>query len=277
MEVQVINGISCLKRDVDNIDVYKILLNNRIKGVPLVVKIEDFTVYYQFISGDNLREYVNKKKNLGKLELSNIIISLINILDDLKKINIIHKDLKPENIIVSTEINVYVTDFDVSRVGNEKNTDTTLFGTKGYASPEHFGYNSTTFKSDMYSLGKIIEELDTENQYVSIVNKCTQIDPANRYKDYQGLLSDVMKIREINRRLAIMSLYIFLFIVFMVAAFETPTIPDFVISVAASFILVDIIDYIRVIVTRKKVLKKKLFVSVIVISVLCILYILFDK
>ncbi len=292
MEITVINGVSCLRRDVDNIEVYQTLLNNRIAGVPLVMQVDEYTVYYQFISGINLREYLNNKQKLSNAQISNLIRSLANVLNDLKSLNIVHKDLKPENIIISTEENIYVTDFDVSRVSKEKSADTTLFGTRGYASPEHFGYSSTTYKSDMYSLGKIIEELDTTNRYQSIVDRCIEVDPANRYDDYQELLEELERIDNLNtlkepKGLTIFRenysniviiVYVILFIMFSVnGTSNVKTATDHVLNLAASFLLVDIIDYVRVLVTRKKIVLKKLLVTFIVMAILITISALLEK
>lgn len=283
MELKVVNGIACVKRDVRNVDVYKTLDLNQISGVPPIIKIDGKTVYYQFINGMTLREYLQVHGKMSGEPLTKFIFRLANILEELKKINVVHKDLKPENIVVSHN-DIYLIDFDVSRLSNPKEEDTTLFGTRGYASPEHFGYSSTSFKSDMFSLGRVIEEVDEHFQYRNITSKCTEIDPVNRYNSYKELIMELNKkelkcssfeenIKEKNYELKaayskkMIMIYSIMYIIFFFINFKTVnSFIDLVYNSIACFYIVDIIDYIRVIVKKRKVLKYKLIISGLVIN-----------
>ncbi len=95
-------------------------------------------------------------------------------------------------------------DFDVSRVyREERNMDTHILGTKGYASPEQFGFEQTDCRSDIYSVGVLINVLTTgkhikeklnDGRLKGIIEKCTSISPDNRYSSVKELQIDLNKI-----------------------------------------------------------------------------------
>lgn len=126
---------------------------------------------------------------------------------------IIYRDMKPANIMVKPEGNIKVIDFGIAREYKEMNlADTTVLGTKGYASPEHYGARQTDARSDIYTLGMTLHHLLTgvdprpaDYQYVSIrqwnpelsdgmeviIDKCTALDPDDRYQNCSELLYDL--------------------------------------------------------------------------------------
>ena len=82
---------------------------------------------------------------------------------------IIHKDLKPSNILVSTDGTVKIIDFDAARKYNDTaDTDTCHLGTSGFASPEHYGYSQTDARSDIYSIGAVMYELFSADSFQKI-------------------------------------------------------------------------------------------------------------
>lgn len=273
MELVVIEGVACVKRSVDNIDVYSTLSQHKIQGIPSILRIDGNTVFYQYVNGVTLRELLQRKNSLTPLELTSFIYQTALILKELKDIHIVHKDLKPENIIITQENKVYLIDFNVSRIYVEKESDTTLFGTRGYASPEHFGYSSTSFKSDMYSLGKIIEELDVNFYYRPIAQKCTEIDPVNRYDNYTDIILDLdskqlefilqkkKKTKIINilkplysKKIVFIYFSIYLLLISVLkSTAETLRLVDYLlIYFMAPFLVIDLLDYIRFSLQKKK-------------------------
>ena len=75
---------------------------------------------------------------------------------------IIHRDLKPSNVILS-QAGLAIIDFGIAReFKDESDSDTTHFGTRGFAAPEQFGFGQTTVRSDVYSLGMVLYYLLTE-------------------------------------------------------------------------------------------------------------------
>lgn len=127
-----------------------------------------------------------------------VISDIGNALIFLHGINIIHRDIKPENIIIDKNGCAKLIDFNASRSfsANSKK-DTEILGTIGYASPEQFGITQSGEKSDIYSLGVLLNVMLT-NKHPSdclacgkagkIVLKCTQIDPNSRFKTVEKLI-----------------------------------------------------------------------------------------
>lgn len=132
---------------------------------------------------------------------------------------IIYRDMKPANVMLTPEGKLRVIDFGIAREYKEHNLkDTTSLGTRGYAPPEQFG-RKTDARSDIYSLGVTLFQLvtgrdpclaSTELKPVrqidpklsegieTIIQKCVQHDPANRYQSCVELLYDLEHIGEIG-------------------------------------------------------------------------------
>lgn len=126
---------------------------------------------------------------------------------------IIYRDMKPANIMLKPEGNIKLIDFGIAREYKEQNlADTTVLGTKGYASPEHYGSRQTDARSDIFTLGMTLHHLLTgidprPDDYIyasvrqwnpelsdgieAIIDKCTAIDPDNRYQNCSELMYDL--------------------------------------------------------------------------------------
>ena len=173
-----------------NIEIYKILKNRQIKGIPKVYEIIE-----EYIHGLTL----DKKYNKTDVEtVKKIMEQLCNILKQLHNMNppIIHRDIKPTNIIVSNDDVVYLVDFNISREYDEnQSVDTVIMGTQGYASPEQCGFAQTDCRSDIYSIGMLMKNILMVDEYPDketkslkrIIDKCTSIDPEKRYKNIEKL------------------------------------------------------------------------------------------
>jgi serine/threonine protein kinase len=119
-----------------------------------------------FIKGETVEDYASKMpgKVLHTLEVIDIGIQLTRVLGYLhtRPTPIIFRDLKPLNIMITSEKHIYLIDFGVARLfkrGQAK--DTLAFGSVGYAAPEQYGKAQTTPRSDIYSLGVILHQLLT--------------------------------------------------------------------------------------------------------------------
>lgn len=186
-----------------NIDVYKKIVNIRnmyMARIYEVFKCEDsLIVIEEFINGQTLQSILDNKGPLNDNMAINYIINLCSILELLhnQKPPVIHRDIKPSNIIIDNNGILKLIDFDVSRLyREERNMDTHILGTKGYASPEQFGFEQTDCRSDIYSLGVLLNVLTTgkhikeklnEGSLKSIIEKCTNISPDNRYSSVKEL------------------------------------------------------------------------------------------
>lgn len=158
----------------------------------------------EYISGETLENVLEERKLLSEQEAIKYFTQILEGLKSVHENGVVHRDLTPSNILISTDFVAKVIDFGIAR--NSKKgayQDTCILGTVGYASPEQFGFAQTDGRSDIYALGillnkmltgKLPNEQLTENRKLrKIVEKCTQIDPARRYKTVNQILAEVKK------------------------------------------------------------------------------------
>lgn len=159
----------------------------------------DTYVLEEAIAGETLEEILAQKGTLSEKEVAEIIIKLCDGLSLLHNQNppIIHKDIKPSNIIVKKDGGIKLIDFDISRKYHEnknQDSDTMLLGTRGYLSPEHFmGLGQTAPASDIFSIGITMYKMLTQKQYIdnieyegelrSILDKCLDWNKHQRYQN----------------------------------------------------------------------------------------------
>ena len=138
-----------------------------------------------------IEEYVEKKlpeaEKLSDQQFRSIVWELCCVLEFLHGKGIIHRDIKPSNILLAGDGHIRLIDFDAARIyKGEKEQDTRLLGTRGYAPPEQYGFAQTDERADIYSLGMTLEQLLQEKAdrhgYRRVIRKCTQLDPEKRYQ-----------------------------------------------------------------------------------------------
>lgn len=196
-----------------NIDVYKKMQELNIKSIAKIYEIFELKgkliIIEEFINGSTLEEILEDE---GKIENEKVILYMISLCDFLISIHslnppIIHRDIKPSNIIISNDNVLKVIDYDASRFYKFKeNTDTILLGTQGYASPEQYGFTQTDERSDIYSMGVLMNVLTTgehpnicknNSGLKDVISKCTKILADHRYQSAKELKRDLIK--KINR------------------------------------------------------------------------------
>ena len=179
--------------------VYETIKNINSKNMPKIyeiLEVEDkLIIIEEFINGYTLQEILEKENKLDEKEVIRYMISLCDVLNEIHSLSppIIHRDIKPANIIISNDNVLKLIDFDISRTYKDgENIDTTLLGTKGYASPEHFGFDQTDCRSDIYAMGVMMNVLTTGKHIKEelnstllkdIIKKCTNISAQKRYSD----------------------------------------------------------------------------------------------
>ena len=164
---------------------------------PNIVSIYDVgnedNLYYivmELIQGKTLKEIINEDGVLSWKWSVNIAIQIASALETAHKHNIIHRDIKPHNIIITEDGMAKVTDFGIAKAVS--NSTITAFGTTigsvHYFSPEHARGGYTDAKSDLYSLGIVMYEMLTgkvpfdADTPVSVALKQVQEDPIEPIK-----------------------------------------------------------------------------------------------
>lgn len=198
---------------IDQKDVYEYLLNNHIKNVPEIYDIKYLNDYivvlYEYINGVTLTEYLNdtylkinsENYNYDINTFYKLIYSLLDIVKNLQNSNqIIHKDIKPDNIIITDNNELYLIDFDSAKIYTNQNKKTQLLVSIGYAAPEQYGFGTTNMQTDIYAIGKIIDDFTTiiDNNDLSkkikpIINKCCELNYKDRYKNISHLKADIYR------------------------------------------------------------------------------------
>lgn len=136
---------------------------------PNVVNVYDVGVengiYYivmELVEGITLKKYIEKRGRLPYKEAVSIAIQVANGMDAAHKHNIVHRDIKPQNIIISKEGKVKVTDFGIAKVASSATINTSAsMGSVHYISPEQARGGYSDERSDIYSLGITIFEMLT--------------------------------------------------------------------------------------------------------------------
>ncbi len=187
---------------------------------------EDRGLYYmvmELVEGITLKEYIDRKKRLSAREVISIAIQMCSGIEEAHKHHIIHRDIKPQNIIISNDGKVKVTDFGIARMVTSKTTTTVAMGSVHYTSPEQARGGYSDEKSDIYSIGITLyemvtgqvpfngdttvevamkhlqEEITPPSELVpdipysleQIILKCTQKNAERRYSDVDELIQDL--------------------------------------------------------------------------------------
>lgn len=157
--------------------------------IPKIYEIifgEDTVVIEEYAKGENLGELAKRGAISGKA-LLRAADELLLALQTLHENKIIHRDVKPENIIVTPD-GIKLIDYGIARLYDEDETrDTEPSGTRGYAAPEQYGFAQTGPQADLYAFGKTIEALSSglriDGALAKAAAKCARFDPDDRFAD----------------------------------------------------------------------------------------------
>ncbi len=187
------------------LDVYCYLRQNHIDHTPYIVEIEQaddkLIVIEEYISGVSLADKIASEGRISYDDSLDYIRQLCSIVSDMHSCEppIIHRDIKPENIIITSSGEVVLLDMNAAKFFVENDSaDTYLLGTHGYAAPEQYGFGKANATSDIYGIGKVLNEMITGSikgeatgSIKTIIDKCTEIDSKKRYQSINELLKDL--------------------------------------------------------------------------------------
>lgn len=190
--------------DVYSINIYRYLYDNPLPGIPRIIELyEDnhtLILIEEYIQGSTLRELIDSR-SLTSEQVCTYLSALCDILNGLHSHNppIVHRDIKPSNIIITSFGNVVLLDFNASKYysGEEnRESDTVLLGTHGYAAPEQYGFGESSPKTDIYSIGILLKEItssltDYPKEFDKIIENCTKILAEERYSSVLTLKFDL--------------------------------------------------------------------------------------
>ena len=177
-----------------NIQVYDFLMHHPHRNICAIYdywqKDGRTFVFEEYLSGWTLEE-ICMKEGISEERAVDILCQIcdgVNFLHNSKPA-IIHKDLKLANVMVDLSGTVKIIDFDIARIYRTgADRDTLPYGTKPYASPEHFGFGQTNERSDQYAIGQMMKRMGLDyGRYANIIRKTTQVDPGKRYKNVMEL------------------------------------------------------------------------------------------
>jgi len=178
---------------------------------PNIVKVYNFGKYHnqyaiimEYINGTNLKEMLYQRNKLPLNILIKILYEAGQGLSHIHKNNIVHKDVKPDNILVSEDLSIVkITDFGIAKLPGKlwqkdifpKGGTVTKYGTISYVAPEQAQGNAS-FSSDIYSFGVTIDEVITAKVEVPD-------EPEKNQEDYFKRI-DIRSYRKNTGRQAVM-------------------------------------------------------------------------
>ena len=157
---------------------------------------DQFVVVYDFVPGQTLEELVTAKKRLAPQEAASLAADICEAAAALHSRGVVHRDLSPRNVIVAAD-GAHLIDLGIARMRVEgASRDTTSLGTRGFASPEQYGFAQTDARSDVYAIGKLLgymltglqpdgDERDTDatdSRLAEVVARACAFEPSSRYQ-----------------------------------------------------------------------------------------------
>lgn len=181
-------------------EVYRRLLPVLCPHLPQIMEAAEqdgqTAVLEEYVQGDTLAELLTGAK-LTEKEARQVTMQLCQALHVLHSMGAVHRDVKPENVILRGSDAVLI-DFDAARIyKDESESDTQVLGTTGFAAPEQYGIFQSNERADIFSLGVLLNIMLTgkhpsremaAGKMGRIVRKCTMTAPEQRYQSARALM-----------------------------------------------------------------------------------------
>ena len=181
-------------------EVYRRLLPVLCQHLPQIMEAAEqdgqTAVLEEYVQGDTLAELLMGAR-LTEREARQVTMQLCQALHVLHSMGAVHRDVKPENVILRGSDAVLI-DFDAARIYKvASESDTQVLGTTGFAAPEQYGIFQSDERADIFSLGVLLNIMltgkhpsreMTAGKMGRIVRKCTMTAPEQRYQSARALM-----------------------------------------------------------------------------------------
>ena len=181
-------------------EVYRRLLPVLCPHLPQIMEAAEqdgqTAVLEEYVQGDTLAELLMGAR-LTERQARQVTMQLCQALHVLHSMGAVHRDVKPENVILRGSDAVLI-DFDAARIyKDESESDTQVLGTTGFAAPEQYGIFQSDERADIFSLGVLLNIMLTgkhpsremaAGKMGRIVRKCTMTAPEQRYQSARALM-----------------------------------------------------------------------------------------
>ena len=181
-------------------EVYRRLLPVLCPHLPQIMEAAEqdgqTAVLEEYVQGDTLAELLMGAR-LTERDARQVTMQLCQALHVLHSLGAVHRDVKPENVILRGSDAVLI-DFDAARIYKvASESDTQVLGTTGFAAPEQYGIFQSDERADIFSLGVLLNIMLTgkhpsremaAGKMGRIVRKCTMTAPEQRYQSARALM-----------------------------------------------------------------------------------------
>ncbi|MDD7348980.1 MAG: serine/threonine-protein kinase [Clostridiales bacterium] len=209
-------------------EIYRMIAQLKDEALPEIYHVDEkddvVEVEMEYIEGLTLTEVLSQG-TLSQKQTYRVVKELCRVVDVLHENDIVHRDIKPDNILITKENRVVLLDFDSARRFKLYQVeDTRCLGTPGYAAPEQYGVCQTDDRADIYSLGIVLNLMlngehpskkIVEGKWRKVVERCTNINPEKRFATGRELIRALN--RNGRRRVGIVASVFFAFLLFVVA------------------------------------------------------------
>ncbi len=193
--------------DISMLNVFEPLTGRILPNIPPVRHVSEKNGYIEvmsdYVSGTPLCDVLTQYGSIPEKQAVSYALDICTALESLHGMNIIHRDVNPNNVVITYDGHAVLIDYGIAREFKDgRPKDTVILGTPGYAAPEQFGFAQSDAKTDIYALGVLLNVMITgagpdikvtEGYYGRVVERCISIDAAKRYGSASALKKALKK------------------------------------------------------------------------------------